>query len=56
MEGKANASVKGTMEAAMSAAASSVKASPTGVEASGPKVDVSGTAMASVSAPMVKIN
>jgi len=56
LSGTMKAAVSGTMEATMSAAASSVKASPTGVETNGPKVDVTGMAMVTVSAPMVKIN
>jgi hypothetical protein len=40
----------------MSASGGSVKTSPAGVEAAGPKIDISGQAMVTIAGAMVKIN
>jgi type VI secretion system secreted protein VgrG len=56
MEGAVNAQVKGAVEATLEGAAGNVKADPTGVAVSGPKIDISGQALVNVAGAMVKIN
>jgi type VI secretion system secreted protein VgrG len=56
MEGTAKATVKGSAEGTLTAGGGTVKTSPAGVEASGPKVDISGTGMVSIGGGIVKVN
>ena len=56
MQGAAKATVTGAAEATMSAAGGSVKTSAAGVEAAGPKIDISGQTMVNIAGAMVKIN
>jgi type VI secretion system secreted protein VgrG len=56
MEGTAKALVKGAAEGTLTAGGGTVKVSPAGVEASGPKVDVSGSGMVNITGGMVKVN
>ena len=56
MEGTAKATVKGSAEGTLTDGGGTVKTSPAGVEASGPKVDISGTGMVSIGGGIVKVN
>ena len=56
MEGTAKATVKGAAEGTLTAGGGTVKTSPAGVEASGPKVDISGSGMVTIGGGMVKVN
>jgi type VI secretion system secreted protein VgrG len=55
MEGTGMATVKGTSEATLTATGA-VKTSPAGVEATGTKIDITGSAAVNVTGAMVKIN
>jgi type VI secretion system secreted protein VgrG len=55
MEGTGTATVKGTSEATLTATGA-VKTSPAGVEATGTKIDITGSAAVNVTGAMVKIN
>jgi len=55
MEGKGTATVKGATEATLTAGGA-VKTTPAGVEATGTKIDVTGSAAVNVTGAMVKIN
>ncbi|MBX3251389.1 MAG: type VI secretion system tip protein VgrG [Myxococcales bacterium] len=56
MSGKTKAFVSGGVEATLGAGSSAVKTSPSGTEASGVQVNLSGTAMVNIAGPIVKIN
>ncbi len=52
----AKATVEGTTEATLAAPGGTVKTSPSGVDVSGPQVNISGSGMVNVSGAMVKVN
>jgi type VI secretion system secreted protein VgrG len=56
MEGTGTATVTGATEGTLTAGGATVKTSPTGVEASGPKIDITGSVAVNVTGAMVKIN
>jgi type VI secretion system secreted protein VgrG len=56
MEGTASATVQGSSDATLTAGGGTVKTSAAGVEASGPKVDISGSGMVNIAGGIVKIN
>jgi uncharacterized protein involved in type VI secretion and phage assembly len=56
VEGTGNATVKGATEGKLTAGAGTVKTSSAGVEASGPKVDITSADKVSVTGGVVKIN
>jgi type VI secretion system secreted protein VgrG len=56
VEGVAKATVSGSAEATLTAGGGTVKTSPSGVDASGPMINVTGSGMVSISGAMVKVN
>jgi type VI secretion system secreted protein VgrG len=56
VKGTAKATVQGTAEGTVTAGAGTVKTSPSGVDASGPMVNVSGSGAVSITGGVVKVN
>jgi type VI secretion system secreted protein VgrG len=56
MQGTAKATVQGASEGTVTAGAGTVKTSPSGVDASGPMINVSGSGAVSITGGVVKVN
>jgi type VI secretion system secreted protein VgrG len=56
MEGTAKALVQGAVEGTLTAGGATVKTSPSGVDASGPMINVTGSAIVTITGGIVKVN
>jgi hypothetical protein len=56
MTGQTKAKVSGAAEAALEGGGGAVKATPAGVDASGPQVNITGQGMVNVAGAVVKLN